>query len=362
MSGNEQSAECGHCMEDVNVGDFGVMCEKCDKWFHIECQNIDSAAYDEMGTSSSPWRCTICVEENLLVMGEDLSENETSVKELVSVGRPVVSHKGKSGVVGGKGINGKGKTNGKTKKVRELEEEVRAGRIEREEWKRERNEMMELLQKVSKKLFEDEGQGGGKCDKEQKIGNGVLVIGDSMLGMAKENLEEKGMKVEMYSGMRVGGVWLLIPSIKKSFVGELKAIILMLGTNNIKAGMSKGDLEIELGNEMAVLLRKCKKEFGNELKIGVMGILKRKDVGDGFVNAANSGIERACKAEGGLFVDGGQWVTRNEIDAKGLHLTKEGGMILSSLIGRVSEKLQSSKRLVGSEELLEKGGGESMEY
>ena len=38
----------------------GVMCETCDTWYHIYCQNISESAYEKLGNTSVSWVCLKC--------------------------------------------------------------------------------------------------------------------------------------------------------------------------------------------------------------------------------------------------------------------------------------------------------------
>ena len=53
---------CGTCKHPVGWEEKGVLCEKCDIWYHISCQLIKSADYSNMDRSSVIWYCSICSE------------------------------------------------------------------------------------------------------------------------------------------------------------------------------------------------------------------------------------------------------------------------------------------------------------
>ena len=53
---------CGTCKHPVGWEEKGVLCEKCDLWYHISCQLIKSTDYSNMDRSSVIWYCSICSE------------------------------------------------------------------------------------------------------------------------------------------------------------------------------------------------------------------------------------------------------------------------------------------------------------
>ena len=51
---------CRKCSHPVGWDCEGVLCEGCDNWFHIECQQIHSDQYSKLGHSSVVWTCSVC--------------------------------------------------------------------------------------------------------------------------------------------------------------------------------------------------------------------------------------------------------------------------------------------------------------
>ena len=55
---------CKTCKHPVTWEHKGVLCERCDTWSHIECQNIPSANYSKLDHSSVLWYCSTCLGPN----------------------------------------------------------------------------------------------------------------------------------------------------------------------------------------------------------------------------------------------------------------------------------------------------------
>ena len=56
--------KCGICDAVVTDDDEAIACEICDRWFHIECEELPKCVYDFMGTEEGSkklsWYCTHC--------------------------------------------------------------------------------------------------------------------------------------------------------------------------------------------------------------------------------------------------------------------------------------------------------------
>ena len=91
---------CGTCNKAVTWKDKGVCCDHCDKWYHIDCQNLRSIIYEGLGNSNVSWECLQCGLPNFssAVFGSSTilnTENSFSVlgsthSRLSSVGSPGV--------------------------------------------------------------------------------------------------------------------------------------------------------------------------------------------------------------------------------------------------------------------------------
>ncbi|WAR28362.1 hypothetical protein MAR_014066 [Mya arenaria] len=53
---------CGSCGNEVLDSDHAVECDKCNTWFHITCQNLDTNWYSQLVENdlSFVWTCTLC--------------------------------------------------------------------------------------------------------------------------------------------------------------------------------------------------------------------------------------------------------------------------------------------------------------
>lgn len=59
--GDKGGERCGDCGKAVNDADSGVMCEICEKWFHIKCENIGDPMYKAMMQFKAlHWYCETC--------------------------------------------------------------------------------------------------------------------------------------------------------------------------------------------------------------------------------------------------------------------------------------------------------------
>lgn len=63
---------CGTCDNTVTWEHKGIVCETCDQWFHVDCQNIDSKTYDILNDSTISWHCLICGNPNYSICPFDL--------------------------------------------------------------------------------------------------------------------------------------------------------------------------------------------------------------------------------------------------------------------------------------------------
>ena len=55
---------CGACHNPVTWDYLGVLCEECSHWYHLHCQNVNSANYSKLDHSSVVWVCTNCNSKN----------------------------------------------------------------------------------------------------------------------------------------------------------------------------------------------------------------------------------------------------------------------------------------------------------
>ena len=51
---------CGLCQKAVKTIDQAVMCDKCDTWFHINCESVSEDIYKCLIGSDCSWYCTNC--------------------------------------------------------------------------------------------------------------------------------------------------------------------------------------------------------------------------------------------------------------------------------------------------------------
>ena len=63
-SPNSTYYPCRICLRQVTWDDRALLCESCNNWFHIDCQNIHSKTYDDLDSTNSAWICTYCKKNN----------------------------------------------------------------------------------------------------------------------------------------------------------------------------------------------------------------------------------------------------------------------------------------------------------
>ena len=51
---------CGTCNKAVTYIQKGVCCDRCDTWYHINCQNVNSEIYGCLHSSNISWECIQC--------------------------------------------------------------------------------------------------------------------------------------------------------------------------------------------------------------------------------------------------------------------------------------------------------------
>ena len=53
---------CGVCWRAVRPSDKALLCDNCDKWFHVECTRVSSEEYDHYSTLDQfDWSCLLCL-------------------------------------------------------------------------------------------------------------------------------------------------------------------------------------------------------------------------------------------------------------------------------------------------------------
>ncbi|KAK6188800.1 hypothetical protein SNE40_004902 [Patella caerulea] len=70
---------CGTCDKPVTWENRAVLCDNCDQWYHIHCQDVHSKTYSNLNEDSNiRWDCIICDQPNYSVVCYDLLNLETS--------------------------------------------------------------------------------------------------------------------------------------------------------------------------------------------------------------------------------------------------------------------------------------------
>ena len=63
---------CCTCDNTVTWEHRGIVCETCDQWYHIDCQEIHSKSYSLLNDSMVSWHCLICENPNYSTRALDL--------------------------------------------------------------------------------------------------------------------------------------------------------------------------------------------------------------------------------------------------------------------------------------------------
>ena len=75
---NSSIYPCGTCDKAVTWEHRGVVCETCDQWYHIDCQDIHSQTYVDLNNSMVSWHCIVCNQPNYSDVPFDLYGLSTS--------------------------------------------------------------------------------------------------------------------------------------------------------------------------------------------------------------------------------------------------------------------------------------------
>ena len=48
------------CLKAVKISDMAILCDHCDNWIHIKCNNLDKLDYEMLKSTADPWFCISC--------------------------------------------------------------------------------------------------------------------------------------------------------------------------------------------------------------------------------------------------------------------------------------------------------------
>ena len=51
---------CKVCLKTVKRSDMAILCDHCDNWIHIKCNNLDKLDYEMLKSTADPWFCISC--------------------------------------------------------------------------------------------------------------------------------------------------------------------------------------------------------------------------------------------------------------------------------------------------------------
>ena len=52
---------CKVCLKSVKRSDMAILCDHCDNWIHIKCNNLDKLDYEMLKSTADPWFCITCI-------------------------------------------------------------------------------------------------------------------------------------------------------------------------------------------------------------------------------------------------------------------------------------------------------------
>ena len=70
---------CGYCERPVRSNQKGILCDKCELWYHAKCMGISNGSYNLLTTSEDEWFCPTCELPSItdsFLETEDLRDNE----------------------------------------------------------------------------------------------------------------------------------------------------------------------------------------------------------------------------------------------------------------------------------------------
>ena len=54
------TAICKFFLKTVKRSDMAILCDHCDNWIHIKCNNLDKLDYEMLKSIADPWFCISC--------------------------------------------------------------------------------------------------------------------------------------------------------------------------------------------------------------------------------------------------------------------------------------------------------------
>ena len=69
---------CKVCLKSVKISDMAILCDHCDNWIHIKCNNLDKLDYEMLKSAADPWFCIICTSNILPFCNRHEKSKETT--------------------------------------------------------------------------------------------------------------------------------------------------------------------------------------------------------------------------------------------------------------------------------------------
>ena len=142
---------------------------------------------------------------------------------------------------------------------------------------------------------------GGEC----------LVLGDSIV--RNVGTECSDMKVECFPGIRTERLHAVIDN---RDLENSATVVIHVGTNDIRTG----NLDYVMG-DVYDLVDTVETKFPTS-RVGLSGVLRRRDVSWRRIGTVNSRYEWAAKTLGATFVDRNSWLDEWDFRSDGLHINR----------------------------------------
>lgn len=154
----------------------------------------------------------------------------------------------------------------------------------------------------------------------------AVIFRDSMVRHTSKRLDRDDVSVYCYPGAKIQH----IEGRLHENQDDPGIIIFHAGTNNLHGSVSPD----EIMEDMKHLLQSAKQLYP-QAKLGVSGIIRRRDEDIRYIDAVNSTLDWICRQEGCTFIDGNAWLDDGDLGRDGLHLNRSGSAKFSGLLGRV---------------------------
>lgn len=183
----------------------------------------------------------------------------------------------------------------------------------------------------------------GGCDNENNTNKDVVILGDSMVFNVKKIAGKckKNWDVVCRPGLRMDQ---LTKILKKSYtLGEInerheKIVICHVGTNSLRGWKKSGDVVCDTWE----LIKEIKMKYPNA-KIGMVGIIRRRDISFRDIDLVNRDIEWVAEELGASFLDPNYWMLLDCIGRDGIHPNFRGCEVMTNMFSGLVKSMENQK-------------------